>query len=226
MSRRWLLSLLCLALALFALFFVQRSKANSALSVNESATRFLIQDEAIVKLTVANPLTRQLTAQLRLELLDTKDLPRGIAIRELALQPGTNELAIPLSLTADRLNQDDDNQLPWYRLRYLISPAAANGPDGATGIISLSEIDTPDIFALEVSAPRETHRGARHFTHIRAFHPLSSQPVKDVKVSVELQLDDNPVTTIKGSGVTDATGYALVRLNIPSQLKTDEGNSR
>ena len=76
MSRRWLLSLLCLALALFALFFVQRSKANSALSVNESATRFLIQDEAIVKLTVANPLTRQLTAQLRLELLDTKDLPR------------------------------------------------------------------------------------------------------------------------------------------------------
>lgn len=45
MSRRWLLSLLCLPAAVV---FVQPTSANSVLRVNESATQFLIHDQTIV----------------------------------------------------------------------------------------------------------------------------------------------------------------------------------
>lgn len=223
MSRRWLLSLLCLSAAVV---FVQLSAANNGLRVNESATRFLIQDQTIVLLEVTNPVSQNLRVHLKLELVDPKDLTRGLAVRDVALQPGINKLSIPLTLTARSLNEDDDRALPWYRLRYRIGPSAEAkpAPDAASGVISLSEIDTPDIFALEVSAPRETHGGARHSTHIRAFHPITAKPVKDVDVTVELKLDDAaPGKTLRGSGITDAAGYALVSLNIPAQLSADEG---
>ena len=50
MSRRWLLSLLCL---LAVVVFVQLSSARSGLSVNEAATKFLIQDQVVVVLCSA-----------------------------------------------------------------------------------------------------------------------------------------------------------------------------
>lgn len=224
MSRRWLLSLLCLSAAVA---FVQLSTAQSGLRVNESATRFLIQDQTIVQLEVVNPETQKLPVHLRLELLDPKDNVRGLAIRDLLLQPGTNKLSVPLALTAHDLNEDDDTALPWYRLRYQIdaSPLADTSPGAARGVISLSEIDTPDIFAMEVSSLRQTHRGARFYTHVRAFHPLTAKPVKDVNVNIEFVLDDDaPLETLRASGVTDASGYALVSVNIPAKLSADEGD--
>ena len=224
MSRRWLLSLLCLSAAVA---FVQLSTAQSALRVNESATRFLIQDQTLVQLEVVNPVSQKLPVHLKLELLDPKDDTRGLAIRDLLLQPGVNKLSLPLALTAHSLNDDDDTALPWYRLRYQIdaSPLADALPGAARGVISLSEIDTPDIFAMEVSASRQTHRGARFYTHVRAFHPLTAKPVKDVNVSVEFVLDDDePLETLRASGITDATGYVLVSVNIPAKLSADEGD--
>jgi hypothetical protein len=170
--------------------------------------------------------SQNLPVHLKLELLDTKDLTRGLAVRDVALQPGVNKLSVPLTLTSRSLNEEDDRALPWYRLRYRIDAVteAKPAPGAASGIISLSEIDTPDLFALEVSAPRETHRGARHYTHIRALHPLTARPLKDVSVTVELKLDDDtPGETLRGSGTTDAAGYALVVLNIPARLSADEG---
>ena len=74
MSRRWLLSLLCLSAAVV---FVQLSSARSGLSVNEPATKFLVQDQAVVVLEVVNPSSQNLPVHLKLPLLDPKDLPRG-----------------------------------------------------------------------------------------------------------------------------------------------------
>lgn len=223
MSRRWLLSLLCLSAAVA---FVQLSTAQSGLRVNESATRFLIQDQTIVQLEVVNPASQKLPVHLKLELLDPQDNIRGVVTRDLLLQPGINKLSLPLALTAHDLNEDDDAALPWYRLRYQIdaSPLAETSPGAARGVISLSEIDTPDIFAMEVSASNQSHRGARLYAHVRAFHPITAKPVKDVNVSVEFVLDDDaPLKTLRASGITDATGYVLVSVNIPAKLSADEG---
>jgi hypothetical protein len=223
MSRRWLLFPLCL---LLAVAFVQLSTANTGLRVNESATRFLIQEQTIVSLEVINPASRNVSVHLKLELLDPGDATRGRAARDETLKPGANKLSVPLMLTGAGLSENDDRQLPWYRLRYSVEPAAdiRPAPDAATGVISLSEIDLPDVFALEVSAPRQSHRGARYFTHIRTLHPITAKPVNDVNVSVEFTFDDDAKQkTLKASGVTDADGYALVALNIPARLSADEG---
>jgi hypothetical protein len=220
MSRRWLLSLLCFCAAVV---FVQLSLAQSGLTVNESATRFLIQDQAIIALEVVNPTSNNLPVRIKLELLDSVDDTRGVVVRDAVLRPGLNKLSLPMML-ADK-SIFEDNELPWYRLRYRIDPTAtAAAPPAATsGLISFSEIDTPDIFALQVSASRQMHRGGSQYTHVRAFHPLSAKPVKDVNVNVELKLDTDSEGTLRGSGVTDADGYALVSLNIPAKLSSDEG---
>lgn len=222
MSRRWLLSLLCLSAVVV---FAQLSSARNGLTVNESATKFLVQDQTVVVLEVVNPATKNLPVHLILELLDPQDSSEGRAVRNVDLQPGVNRLTIPLSFTAAQLNKDQDEDLLWYRLRYRIDPATdvTSAPDAASGVISLSEIDTPDIFVLEVGAPAETHRGARHYTHIRALHPITAKPVKDVSVNVELKLDSSPEETLRGSAVTDAEGYALVSLSIPNKIDADEG---
>ena len=222
MSRRWLLSLLCLSAVVV---FAQLSSARNGLTVNESATKFLVQDQTVVVLEVVNPATRNLPVHLKLELLDPQDYSEGRAIRDLTLQPGVNKLTIPLLFTAAQLNKEDDEDLLWYRLRYRIdaSPDVISAPDATSGVISLSEIDTPDIFVLEVSAPAETHRGARHYIHVRALHPITAKPVKDVNVNVELKLDSTPEETLRGSAVTDAEGYALVSLSIPNKTDADEG---
>ena len=79
MSRRWLLFLLCL-LSLLAL--VQFSRASSALRVDESATRVLLQDkQTIVSLVIDNPLGQRVHASVRLELVDPRDVMRASAER-------------------------------------------------------------------------------------------------------------------------------------------------
>jgi len=222
MSRRSFLSLVCLAIAVV---FVQLSSANTRFSVNESATKFLIQDQTVVLLEVVNPAPQSLRVKLQLDLLDPKDLIEGRAVRELALQPGVNKLSIPLTLAPEHINKDKDENLPWYRLRYRIDalPEITAPPEAASGLISLSAIDTPDIFALEVSIPRAAHPGSNQYTHIRTLNPLTGKPVKDVNITVELSLDGEPQQILRGSAVSDAHGYALVALKIPNKLSDDEG---
>jgi hypothetical protein len=222
MGRRLILSLLCL----FAVVvFVQLSTANSRITVNESASRFLVQDQAIVVLEVVNPAKQNLSVRLNLELVDPSDAPRGRAVRDVVLLPGSNTISSPLSLIAETLNKEQDEQLLWYRLRYRIaaSPTVASPPDAAAGIISLSGIDSPDLFSLDVSRPSVVYRGTTEYTHVRALHPLTRKPVKDVSVSVELKLDGDPASTLRASAVTDAKGHALLAIKIPAKLTTDEG---
>ena len=224
MSRRWLLSLLCLSVVAVALtIFVQLSSAAVGLSVNESATRFLIQDRTIVVLEVNNPTSQEVPVQLKLELIDPDDVTRGVAITDLWLKPGANKLSIPLTLSAN--SYQDEEKIPWYRLRYQIRPSTTGQALGAAqGFISLSEIDTPNLFALEVTAPGKTYRGARYYVHVRTSGALTQQPATDVKVSVELRFDeDDGKGTVSGSGVTDATGHALIALDVPAKLDSDDG---
>jgi hypothetical protein len=225
MSRSWLLSLLCLSAALV---FIPLTRADNGLIVNESAIRFLIQDQTIVVLEVKNPASNDVRVHLKIELLDTDDLIRGVAIRDITLVPGTNKLSIPLALAAHGLNEDEDRALPWYRLRYRLEPSGntERNPEPASGIISLSQIDTPDIFALEVSGTHAAQRGGRQYTHVRVFHPITAKPVKDVNVTVELNLDgddDVAEATLKASGTSNADGYALIGINIPAKLTAEEG---
>lgn len=221
MSRRWLLSLLCLSAAVLC---TQLTAAKTSLHVNEAATKLLIQDQTIVALEVVNPDSQNVLVRLKLDLLDPKDQTRGLAVRDENLKPGVNRLAIPLSLHGSHFNAAVDDTLPWYRIRYRIDPLGTGSPEATAGVISLSQIDTPNIFALEVSAPRQTNRGASYYVHVRAFHPVTAKPVKDVNISAQVTFDLDQKTALKSSAITDSEGYALVGINIPSRLSSDEGD--
>ena len=172
-----------------------------------------------------NPATQNSSGPSQTRTPRSAGLLRGPGQSRRGSATGLNKLTIPLNFTAAQLNKDEDEDLLWYRLRYRIdpSPDVTSAPDATSGIISLSEIDTPDIFVLEVGAPAETHRGARHYTHVRALHPITAKPVKDVNVNVEFKLDSTPEQTLRSSAVTDAEGYALVSLSIPNKTDADEG---
>jgi len=138
MSRRLILSLLCVSVAVV---FVQLSSANSRFSVNEAATKFLIQDQTLVVLEIVNPAKQNLSVRLNLELVDPDEVTRGRSWRDLVLRPGVNKVSNVLTLTTDKLNREHDENLPWYRLRYRVEalPTASAAPDAATGIVSLSQ---------------------------------------------------------------------------------------
>ncbi len=221
MSRRWLLSLLCVSAALV---LAQLSAARSGLLVNESATQFLIHDQPLVLLEVNNPAAQNVPARMKLDLLDPKDVARAMAVRDLVLRPGVNKLSVALRPTAVDFSADADKLLAWYRLRYQIDPqpSPASLADAARGVISLSEIKTPNIFSLEVSTASLAHRGMRHYTHIRTLHPITAKPVKDVNVNVEFRLFEGE-KTLRGSASTNADGYALIGLDMPARMSADEG---
>jgi hypothetical protein len=221
MSRRLILSLLCVSAAVV---FVQLSSANSRFSVNEAATRFLIQDQTSVVLEIENPAKQNLSVRLNLELLDPDESTRGHSLRDVVLRPGVNKVSNVLTLTTEKLNRDHDENLPWYRLRYRVEalPNAAAAPDPATGIVSLSQIETPDLFSLEVSTPQQASAGSNQYIHVRAVHPITRKPVKDVSVNAQLKLDDDE-KTLKAAAVTDAEGHALLTLTMPAKLADDEG---
>jgi hypothetical protein len=221
MSRRLILSLLCVSAAVV---FVQLSSANSRFTVNEAATKFLIQDQTIVILEIVNPAKQNLSVHLNLEIVDPKDVTRGRALRDVMLQPGVNKVSSALTLAAKTINSEQDENLPWYRLRYGIeaSPDVAAPPEAAAGIISLSQIDTPDLFSLEVVSPRQASADTNQYIHVRALHPITRKPVKDVSVNVELKLGDDS-KPLRAAATTDAEGHALLTLKLPPKLPEDEG---
>src|SRR5687767_13933344 len=129
MSRRLLLSL-CLSVVVVALtIFVQLSSTAAGLSVNESATRSLIQDRTIVVLEVNNPTSQEVPVRLKLDLIDPDDVTRGVAITDISLKTGANKLSIPLTLSEN--SYQDEEKVPWYRLRYQIQPSSNGQVVGA-----------------------------------------------------------------------------------------------
>jgi hypothetical protein len=74
MSRRWLLSLLCLAVLFLS--FVQFTRARGELRVDETNSSILLQKApAEVLLAVENPSAADVAANIQLELLDPRSKP-------------------------------------------------------------------------------------------------------------------------------------------------------
>src|SRR5690242_111632 len=100
MSRRGLLSLLCLSFCLLAL--VPLTHAGGDVKVDESRTSILIQSDPVeVQLAVTNSTGASLTANVQLELLDPDDsiVAHTSSTRQLIPGNQTLKFSIPFSLT-------------------------------------------------------------------------------------------------------------------------------
>jgi hypothetical protein len=219
MSRRWIILLFCLTVPLFVL---PHSAASGGLRVDEATTRILLR-EGQVELAVENSAGREVAAHVRLELLDPGNEVRAQAERDETLSAGASSVRLPLILPTNALTEP--GQILWYRLRYRLSPTAP--ADGAINsiesIISLSEI-TPDIFELQVAAPQYAREGTRCRLHVRAAHPITTRPVKDVSVAAEIDFaDGRKAIPLKATGLTDAEGYTTLDFNLPRNIREDQG---
>src|SRR5690349_17699625 len=95
MSRRGLLSLLCLSV--FLLLLVPLTHAGGDIKVDESHTRILIQNEPIeVQLAVENSSGETLNATIQLELLDPRDRVVANTSSTQRISPGSQTLKLPV----------------------------------------------------------------------------------------------------------------------------------
>jgi hypothetical protein len=223
MGRRWLLSLVCLGCAL--LFLSQVSTAHFELRVNEAATRLFLKDLAPeVSLVVENGSNDSMRALVRLELLAPNNKVSATSERKVDLKSGTQKLPFTLPLKTHDLTPDEESQVLWYRLHYRITPENTEpNTDAVDGFISLSEI-TPELFDLQVVGPRSIIPGKAYTPRVRAVHPLTRCPFKDVQVKglITATDDDNHDISLTSSALTDAEGFANLNFKLPLNLDEDD----
>jgi phosphatidate phosphatase APP1 len=222
--RSWVIVLFCLLTV--SLLLSQLSSASTTLRVDEASTKVLLEArQTNVSLAIENPTGHSFPAHVRLEVLD----PQGHAIATTAsdenIKRGNAALVIPLPLQLTDLSESKRNEMLWYRLRYLIRPLSsseASSNERIEGIISLSEI-TPDIFQLNVTAPKKVREGMRYRAQVRTIHPITSHPVKGVQVEAKIDFDgNNQLEDMKVAGVTDANGYAALDFDLPRKMEGED----
>ena len=218
MSLRWLLSLLCLAVLFLSL--VQLTGARGELRVDETKSRILLDKvPAEVLLAIENPSTANVNANVHIEILDPRDKSIAKTTRVQTIAHGNQILRLSLPSTFSSSAERDRNRILWYRLHYRLSPQDSPAETLADGIISLSEM-APEVFALRVSAAEIVREGNRYRVRVQAIHPMTQQPVANVRIDAQLTLegDDNKTVKLSGSKVTDAKGRALLDFELPPRF--------
>ncbi len=205
------------------LFFIGSVYGQNNFRLNESATKAFIKNGAIeTQLTFENT-SKAFAANIRLEILDASDKILTQAATQENIKRGRQMLALALPFSYEK----NSNDYLWYRLRYFVAPIDA--PEKAlSGIVSLSEI-TPDIFELRAAAGSQIYAGMNYQVRVRAFQPVTSRPMPQVKIKgeVELELDtdeDNDNLKLTANGVTDKNGFAILNFKIPPGANFDDGD--
>jgi hypothetical protein len=216
MSRRWLLSLLCLSVLIALL--APLTRARGELKVNEARTRFLLEKEpAEVLLAVENSTGETLNGKVEIEILDPQDrvIAKVDAVHSIATGEQTLKLSLPLYFSKLKA---EDRRFLWHRLHYRVSKEGQ--PDSiAQGIISLSEI-TPDLFELRVANPEMAREGSRYKARVFASHPVTHKPAANVVIDGELTLEEDEENNVKlhTSKTTDRGGFAVLDFQMPKRF--------
>ena len=213
MSRRGLLSLLCLSVLL--LLLVPLTHAGGDVKVDESRTSILIQTEPVeVQLAVTNSTGKSLTATVQLELLDPHDRVAAKTSSTQQIAPGSQTLnfSIPFALT--KLTDKERRELIWYRLRYRLSEQTTL----AEGIVSLSQ--SPELFELRLVTSELAREGSLYHVRVNASHPITHKPAANVVVTGDLLLEDDGNRSVKlqAAKTTDSGGDALLSFQIPARF--------
>ena len=215
MSRRWLLSLLCLSV--FFLSLVQLTRARGEFKVSETNTRILFDKRsAKVVLAVENSTGETLNTNIELEVLDPRDTVKLKTSHNQSIGAGSQKLNVSLPLYFSNLKEDERHELLWYRLRYHIKEGQPAGNTIAAGIISFSEM-TPDLFDLRVATSEVVREKDRLLARVQAGHPISRKPAANVQIDGEIILDaeNDKKITVRSLKTTDSNGHALLEFVIP-----------
>ena len=222
MSRKWLLFLFCLCLSFL---LAPRSRAGLTIKVNESTSRVWFEEQSTrVVLDIDNPLAQRISADVKLELIDTGGVVRFTAQSQEQIRPGKNSLSLPIALSLPGKAAPDSNELLWYRLRYRIAATSGSPFEPVNGLISLSEI-APDIFSLQVASPPRVAEGSSYRVRVQALHPLTSKAVAGVTLNAQIKFDgyERKDIFLRQSARTNDAGIATLDFQVPRTLEDDEG---
>jgi len=225
MSRRWLLSLLCLAVLFLSL--VQLTRARGELRVNETSSSIVFEKDPVeVLLAVENPSTATLNAIVQLELLDPRNKSVAKTTKVQPIARGSQKISLSLPFTFPSSKDKERNRILWYRLHYRINAQDSPAETLADGIISLSEM-TPDVFELRASAPEIVREGNRYRVHVQTVHPITQHPVSNVRVDAQVTLEaDDKSLKLNRSNMTDAKGLAVFDFELPRRFPPFPHHSR
>ncbi|HEU5459650.1 MAG TPA: MG2 domain-containing protein, partial [Pyrinomonadaceae bacterium] len=220
MSRRWLLSLLCLSL--FVLCLVPLTRAGADVRVNEADTRILLDTEpAEVLLAIENSTGKTMDARVEVELLNANSLSEAKTTQIATIAKGTQKLSLFLPMSFSRLTATERSNILWQRLRYRLMEEGKAYPARVVseGVISLSEI-TPDLFDVRVAAAEMIREGNRYQARTQATNPITRKPIANVRIEGELTLQegDDKDVKVRASKTTDAKGYALLDFALPPRF--------
>lgn len=177
----------------------------------------LSENSAEAAIVVENP-AENIDAKIELEILDTKDKIQARKTQNLQIEKGKKTYKIPIEW--NNWTAVSDQKLDWFRLHYRIGERE--------GFVSLSEL-VKDIFELRVITSEFIFQGKTQQIKVRAVHPVTGLPVKNVKLEgeIEIELDsekDGDEITLKAKGETDGEGFALLSFKIPENIKIDEAD--
>lgn len=205
-------------IVLLNLFLTTITYSQVFLKVNESETKAFFENNRLqINLAVENSATA-LTSKIKLEVLDDKDNVLTSAEIEKNLRSGKQNLPFSLAFSST----EDADELLWKRLRYTIF----NDNSAVSNIVSLSEI-MPEIFELQISAPEKIFDGMNLRAHVIALHPFTKQPIKNVEITGDLQLDldvdaDKDELILNAKGKTNDEGFVSLDFKIPRDTKLDD----
>lgn len=222
MSRKWLLSLICLAVSV--VLFVTVTNAKFDLKVIETATTVSFQQPApTVFLSIKNGNDKAVSAMVRVELLKPSNEAIGAIETSAVLKSGQHRVSINLPLKSSDVIVSAQNQLLWYRLHYRVTPQQGEGAP-VEGFISLSEI-TPDLFELRLIGPGTVRDGMLYHARVRALHPLTEHAAKGVYVETSATITDSSTQkdiVLTGAATTNSEGYADIRFQLPPTRLIDD----
>jgi hypothetical protein len=193
------------------------------LRVNESITKLSFKDKSTtLSLPIENLSNSSLSVLINIEFLDPKNSIHADIKINRTIKPGMQTIIVPISLQSSNFEIPDTKEFLWYRMRYRISTDNQLTLP-AEGIVSISEI-TPDLFILEGYGDRFINTDMRYHARIRAVHPITRRPVKDVKVEALLRfgLEEDKQAT-NASGTTDSNGYITFSMEVPQNINTNTG---
>lgn len=186
-------------------------------SENESSLYF-VEKTANAVIVYENP-ANNFDGKIFLEILDEKNEIKARGSQNTKFKKGKESYKI--SFPIGDLLKNAEEKISWYRLNYRIEDA--NGNAKSSGIISLSSL-LRDAYELRVAAAEYFFPGQTYRVRVRAVQPETNQPVKDVEIKgefdIELETDaDEDEITLNSKGKTDSEGFADLDFKISPDLK-------
>jgi hypothetical protein len=171
--------------------------AHAQLSVIESATRArLVNNATSISVALSNQFQKQIAVRIELEWLDTDGARQARALVPYSAPPGKSSVDIALPF-------QDKHEPLFFRLRYTVSPDAANFTTflPKTGILSFPNIADHAFILTATGIGDRPASGVPYQVRVFASHPITGSPIAGVQVGID-----------RITAVTDANGAAILRM--------------